>query len=73
MDQNAWAFFRAMWSEKNPLKPEKPYPIAPGLVWMLAGMSIKKGTVALGKSDTAVVKATTGQAGGDMFQMTSIP
>jgi hypothetical protein len=70
MDQNAWAFFQAMWSEKNPFKPEKPYPTAPGLVWMLAGMSVKKGAVAIGKSDTAVVKATMGEAGGEMFQMT---
>jgi hypothetical protein len=70
MDQNAWAFFQAVWAEKNPLKPEKPYPSAPGLAWMLAGMSIKKGAVALGKSETAAFKATKGQAGGEMFQMT---
>ncbi|ETX05414.1 MAG: hypothetical protein ETSY2_23040 [Candidatus Entotheonella gemina] len=37
---------------------------------MLAGMSVKKGAVAIGKSDTAVVKATMGEAGGEMFQMT---
>lgn len=70
MDQNGWAFFQAIWSEKNPFKPEKPYPTAPGLVWMLAGMSIKKGAVAIGKSETSVVKATMGESGGDMFQMT---
>jgi len=70
MDQNAWKFFQAIWAEKNPMKPEKPYPTAPGLVWMLAGMSIKKGAVAMGKSETSVVKATMGQAGGEMFQMT---
>lgn len=70
MDQNAWAFFQAVWAEKNPLKPERPYPTAPGLAWMLAGMSIKKGAVALGKGETSAFKATKGQAGGEMFQMT---
>jgi hypothetical protein len=70
MDQNAWAFFQAVWSEKDPMKPEKAYPTAPGLVWMLAGMAIKKGAVAMGKSDKSVVKATIGKAGGEMFQMT---
>lgn len=70
MDQNAWEFFQAVWSEKNPMKPEKSYPTAPGLVWMLAGMAIKKGAVAMGKSETSVVKATTGKAGGELFQMT---
>lgn len=70
MDHNAWAFFQAVWSEKNPMKPEKSYPTAPGLVWMLAGMGIKKGAVAMGKSETSVVKATMGKAGGEMFQMT---
>jgi hypothetical protein len=67
MDQNAWAFFRAVWSEKNPLKPEKPYPTAPGLVWMLAGMSVAKGAVAL--SETSEIETGAGEAGGDMFQM----
>lgn len=70
MDQNAWTFFQAVWSEPNPFKPAKPYPTSPGLVWMLAGMSVKKGAVVLGKNETAVIKATMGQAGGDMFQMT---
>jgi len=70
MDQNAWSFFQAVWSEKKPMKPERPYPTTPGLVWMLAGMSIKKGAVAMGKNETSVVKATMGQAGGEMFQMT---
>ena len=34
-DQNAWAFFQAFWAEPNPMKPSKPYPTAPGVVWML--------------------------------------
>jgi hypothetical protein len=67
-DQNAWAFFQALWSEKDPLKPEKPYPTAPGLVWMLAGMSVSKGAVAM--SGTSAIQATAAEAGGEMFQMT---
>jgi hypothetical protein len=70
MDQNAWAFLKAVWSEKDPLKPEEPYPTAPGLVWMLAGMSVDKGAVAVGASETSVVKTAAAGAGGDMFQMT---
>ena len=52
------------------MKPEKAYPAAPGLVWMLAGMSVKKGAVAVGASETSVVKTTAESSGGDMFQMT---
>jgi hypothetical protein len=70
MDQNGWAFLKAVWSEKDPLNPETPYPTAPGLVWMLAGMSVAKGAVAVGASETSVVKAAAAGAGGDMFQMT---
>jgi hypothetical protein len=70
MDHNAWAFLQAVWSEKDPLKPEKPYPTAPGLVWMLAGMSVAKGAVAVGASETSVVKTAAAGTGGDMFQMT---
>ena len=70
MDQNAWAFLQAVWSEKAPLKPEKPYPTAPGLVWMLAGMSVNKGAVAVGAGEASVVKTATAEAGGEMFQMT---
>lgn len=70
MDQNAWAFLQAVWSEKDALHPEKPYPTAPGLVWMLAGMSVNKGAVAVGASETSVVKTAAAEAGGEMFQMT---
>lgn len=52
MDPNAWAFFSAVWAEKNPLKPEKPYPNRPGIVWMLAGMGVPDGMVQFG-ADTA--------------------
>lgn len=70
MDHNAWAFLQAVWSEKDPIHPEKPYPTAPGLVWMLAGMSVQKGAVAVGESETSVIKTATEEAGGDVFQMT---
>lgn len=70
MDQNAWAFLKAVWSENDPLKPERAYPTAPGLVWMLAGMSVAKGAVAVGASETSVVKTAAAGAGGDVFQMT---
>ena len=70
MDQNAWAFLQAVWSEKDPIHPEKLYPTAPGLVWMLAGMSVAKGAVAVGAGETSVIKTTAGEAGGEVFQMT---
>jgi hypothetical protein len=70
MDQNGWAFLKAVWSEEDPLNPKTPYPTAPGLVWMLAGMSVAKGAVAVGASETSVVKTAAAGAGGDMFQMT---
>jgi len=52
LDQNAWAFMRHLLSEKNPMKPSRPYPTAPGLFWMLNGMALKGGMVDLGSSDT---------------------
>ena len=54
LDQNAWNFMRHVLSEKNPMKPSRPYPTAPGLVWMLSGMALKDGMVDLGSSDTKV-------------------
>ncbi len=54
LDQNAWNFMRHLLSEKNPMKPSRPYPTAPGLVWMLSGMALKGGMVDLGSSDTQV-------------------
>lgn len=45
MDGNAWAFLSATWKEKNPLKPVTAYPTEPGMVWMLAGMSVPGGIV----------------------------
>lgn len=64
MDQNAWAYFQARWSKQDPL------PTAPGLIWMLAGMNIKKQTVLATEREESVVKATKGQAGEEMSQMT---
>ncbi len=52
-DQNAWAFFQAFWAEKNPMKPSKPYPTAPGLVWMLGGMAVADGMVQVGSDEDA--------------------
>jgi len=70
MDQNAWAFMKAVFSEKNPAHPEHPYPTAPGLVWMLAGMSVAKGGIAVGASEVAVLEASGGNADAKVFQMT---
>jgi hypothetical protein len=70
MDQNAWAFFKALLSEKNPAHPEKPYPTAPGLVWMLAGMSVAKGGILVGASEVAVLEAGGGNAESEVFRMT---
>jgi hypothetical protein len=71
LDQNAWAFMTAVWSEKDPLHPQKPYPTAPGLAWMLAGMNIKQGAMAVGKDEKSVVKTmATDKAGKEIIQMT---
>ncbi len=56
LDPNAWAFVSATWSEKNPLKPTKPYPTTPGMIWMLAGMSAPGGKVAHADSPDAEYK-----------------
>lgn len=69
MDQNAWAFIKALFSEKTPAKPEKPYPTAPGLVWMLAGMSVAKGGIVVGASEVAVLEASGGNADANVFRM----
>ena len=52
LDQNAWAFISAWLNEKNPMKPSKPYPKAPGMAWMLAGMAVSEGMVDLGGDGT---------------------
>ena len=69
LDENAWAFMQAVFSEKNPRKPEKPYPTAPGMGWMLAGMNVKKGAVAsIPMAGTILEKST--QIEGEMVRMT---
>lgn len=70
MDQNAWAFMKGVFSEKNPADPETPYPTAPGLVWMLAGMTVAKGAIAVGASEVAVLEASGGDADAKVLQMT---
>jgi hypothetical protein len=69
MDSNGWAFLRAVWAEKT-LTPAKPYPNSPGLVWMLAGMNVDKGAVALGASEETKIGAAAGKGGGNVYQMT---
>lgn len=59
MDEHAWAFFKAVWSEKNPMKPEKPYPKVPGVVWMLAGMGVPDGMVRQGADADAQFEVDT--------------
>jgi len=58
LDQNAWNFFQVLWSEKNPMKPTKAYPTAPGMVWMLAGMGLGKGMVKIGTGAEAEATIT---------------
>ena len=70
MDSNGWAFLQAVWAEKTPLTPAKPYPNLPGLVWMLAGMNVEKGAVALGAGEETKVGAAAGKGGGNVYQMT---
>ena len=58
LDQNAWNFFQVLWSQKNPMKPTRPYPTAPGMVWMLAGMGVGEGMVKIGASQEAQMTVT---------------
>ena len=56
-DQNAWKFMKQFSSEKNPMKPSRPYPTEPGMVWMLAGMAVKGGMVDFGSGNPVEVTA----------------
>ena len=69
LDQNSWAFIQAVWSEKNPANPKRPYPTAPGLIWMLAGMNVSETAVDIGAASVSVTQESTGTAKG-MVQMT---
>jgi hypothetical protein len=55
-DQNAYAYIRAVWNERDPLRPTRPFPRAPGLVWMLAGMNVVDGGVAYSADGTSTLK-----------------
>ncbi len=54
-DQNAWAYFDAVWAESNPLNPSKPLPTVPGMAWMLRGMNISAGGIKYGQDGDSVV------------------
>ena len=68
LDPNAWAFIQALWSAKNPAKPERPYPTEPGLIWMLAGMNVSKTAVDIGAASVSVAQESAEQEG--IVQMT---
>ena len=70
LDQNAWAYIQALWSAKNPAKPERPYPTEPGLIWMLAGMNVSKSAVDIGAESVSIVKESSGTSKTDVVQMT---
>ena len=69
-DENAWAFFKALLNEENPMKPQKPYPTTPGMVWMLAGMGIKEGMVDIGSGEKIEVEVVEGVAKSGMIKIT---
>lgn len=72
-DQNAWAFFEAVWNEPDPMNPKNPLPNAPGLVWMLGGMNIAGGQVAYGRDEggrLTVGEAEVGAAADTVLNMT---
>jgi hypothetical protein len=70
LDQNAWAFLQALWSEKNPANPERPYPTESGLIWMLAGMNVSEDAVDIGAGSISVAAESSGTAQAEIYQMT---
>ncbi len=54
-DQNAWAYFEAVWAETDPLNPSNPLPTVPGMAWMLAGMNIAAGGITYGQDGDGAV------------------
>jgi hypothetical protein len=66
-DQNAWAYFDAVWAESNPLSPSKPLPTVPGMAWMLGGMNISAGGIKYGQDGDSVVgiMSNSGMSNGD--------
>ena len=69
-DANAWAFLEAVMKEDNAMKPKKPYPTTPGMVWMLAGMGIKEGMVDVGLGDKIEVVQAGKGSGSKMTKIT---
>ena len=67
-DQNAWAYLQRVWNEPDPLHPAKPFPRAPGLVWMLAGMNVVNGRVSYSRDDSVSLRA--GKSDGRAITMT---
>ena len=70
LDGNAWAFLQALWAEKDPANPERPYPTEPGLIWMLAGMNVSKSAVDIGAGSISVAQEGSGNAEMNVVQMT---
>ena len=68
LDQNAWKFMRHFLSQKNPMKPSKPYPTEPGLCWMLAGMAVAGGMLDIGSGTKFEV--TVAKSGAKIVRMT---
>ena len=52
------------------MKPQKPYPTTPGMVWMLAGMGIKEGMVDMGSGEKIEVEVVEGVAKSGMIKIT---
>jgi len=66
LDQNAWAFLRAIWAGDS----KEALPSAPGLVWMLAGMNVTKSAVDVGASTITVTQQTAEAGEAAVVQMT---
>ncbi|MCP4328011.1 MAG: hypothetical protein GY791_06195 [Alphaproteobacteria bacterium] len=70
LDQNSWAFLKALWSVKSAGNAGRKLPTAPGLVWMLAGMNVSKTAVDVGASGISVSPGNSDQKKPDVYQMT---
>jgi hypothetical protein len=66
LDQNAWAFLKAIWSGNS----KDALPTAPGLVWMLAGMNVTKSAVDVGASTITMTEQTAAAGETEVVQMT---
>lgn len=70
LDQNAWAFLKALWAGKAAGGSKDALPIAPGLVWMLAGMNVTKGAVDVGASKITMTEDAAKAGATEVLQMT---